>query len=302
MLARCASLLLLAACSSAPSARPELDHALVDACDPADFPGAAALLSGFDAPADVRDFRIGDSALFALEVHTHEAVERRLLRLRVSALTGHLRSAGGDTPFDLKLTKKATVTLTLADGRQDRHSIDLTPIAVELTQYDASGALQRTSTVELYEELLAVGLRPMPFVGTDPARAGEAFLLLHTLEQLGGSDPVLAEQLFAIVDRPSVLSVVLHFGVAISLRIEEQLPWRGALVMPACRDPIALPLAVQVNGAPVLFADLLVARSQHPIAIGGGVLAAVARHATDPSRHAVLRLLAARRAPATPAR
>src|SRR5262249_32545685 len=127
-----------------------------------------------------------------------------------------------------------------------------------------------------------------------------AYLLLNSLQGLGTADPVLAEQLFAIADRPSLWSIVTNFGVGIELKGGALGPWREATDDATAR---ALPLDVHVNDAPSLWAAVLGGGSRPPFALCAGVLGAVARHATDPQRYCVLRLLAARRgqAPVTPA-
>src|SRR5262249_50271962 len=157
-------------------------------------------------------------------------------------------------------------------------------------QFTAGGEIVRSSTATLYEELLAHGLRSFGCGDEDPEGCAHAYLLLNSLQGLGTADPVLTEQLFAIADRPSLWSVVTSFGVAIERRGGALGPWREATDAAAAR---ALPLDVLVNEAPSLWADLLCGGSKPPFALCAGVLGAVARHATDPQRYAVLRLLAA---------
>src|SRR5499427_4542203 len=152
-------LLFLAACSSAPPApRPELDHALLATVDPADFPGAAAILAGFDAPAAAGDhaFRVGDAALLALVVHDGERTERRLLRLRVTGLALVVRGVlpGGVTYESRSVSTSFGVTVTDRDGKAAEHRVIATPLQVELAQFAADGAPMRTSNATLYDELL----------------------------------------------------------------------------------------------------------------------------------------------------
>src|SRR5262252_1554060 len=107
----------LVACSSAPAPRPELDHALLATIDPTDFPGAAAILAGFDAPDPDGDcaFRVGDTVLFALLVHDGERTERRLLRLRTTkvtpVLTGHM-----DDGRVVRVREHSTVSVDVTGG------------------------------------------------------------------------------------------------------------------------------------------------------------------------------------------
>jgi hypothetical protein len=294
-------LALLVACSAPPGPRPLLDHDLLATIVPADFPGAPALLDGFDAPAGDGDgtFRVGDAALFALAVHDGDRVERRLLRLRVLrlALRGKLKMEDGQV-LSYKEHTIATATLTAPDGTETAFRIPVTPLSVELSQCTADGALVRSSRVTLYEEPLRTGMRALG--RDDPPTVARAFLLLHTLQQLGAGDPVLAEQLFAIADRPSLWSVMWHFGVDVRLTSGESTAWRGTVAGDGAGAREVLPLDVAVNGASSLWSDLLVAEARPPFALCAGVLGAIARHATDPHRYAVLRLLAARRGPPVP--
>lgn len=292
---------LLAACSSAPAPRPELDHGLLATVDPAGFPGAKALLDGFDPPAAAADhaFRVGDSVLFALAVHDGERTERRLLRLRVLGLAQVLRGELPDgVTFAARVDRTISVTLTDHDGNAVEHHVLATPLTVELAQFAADGAPVRVSTVTLFEELLGTGLCALG--GSDAEATVRAVCLLLSLQDLGAKDPVLADLLFAIADRPGLLSVALHLGVAVHLEAGTTTPWRGALGDDGAGERQALQLDVAVNGASSLWSDLVVGASRPPFALCAGVLGAIARHATDPQRYAVLRLLAARRGP-TPA-
>ena len=246
--------------------------------------------------------------LFALAVHVGERTERRLLRLRTTkvtpVLTGHM-----DDGRVVRVREHSTVSVDVTGGRDGnrqftiRTTLSTTPLEVELAQFSAGGELVRSSTATLYEELLAHGLQGFGRGDEDPVGCAHAYLLLDSLQQLGTADPVLAEQLFAIADRPSLWSVVTSLGVTIELRGGELGPWRGATDDSTAR---VLPLDVHINGAPSLWADLLCGGSKPPFALCAGVLGAVARHATDPQRYCVLRLLAARRgqapeAPVAPA-
>jgi hypothetical protein len=288
---------LLAACAAAPGPRPALDLSPLAMIEHATFAGREAILGGFDAPSPAADWRVGDSALFGLEVHRGASVERRLLRLRVARRTGRPRIDLRDGRFlEGHQTVRTNVSLRRADGHATGHTLSLTPIEVQVTHFDADGTERSGSSVELYEELLATGLHPLAS-GTDEARQIEASLLLFMLQRLGTADPTLGELLFTVVERPSILSVLWHFGVDVRLVGHEGRPGTSPAGVPDARDVAVLPLDVLVNGSPALHADIVVAPPRHPYAVTGGVLGAVVRHASDPRRVAVLRLLAARRGP-----
>lgn len=270
------------ACSSAlPSPRPILDHGALATIDTADFPGADTLLRGFDAVSSDRIFRVGDSALFALAVHHGVDVERRLLRLRVDQLGG----AAGKVAYSITTVDSSQVTRD--------YIFNVTPIEIEISQFAADGSPVRTSRVRLYEEFLTTGLR---FCTGDDIEAGaRAGCLLRTLERLGGDDPLLADQLFAIADRPSWLAILGHFGVHVRLTVAELEPWRGRGMAYPSDDLVVLPIDVMVNDAKSVISNILLTSAKPPFALTGGVLGVIARSATDPSRIAILRLLAARR-------
>src|SRR5262249_48104244 len=144
----------------------------------------------------------------------------------VAALPGHHAILGAGQRIDVLVKRRATLTLQVPDRPPVRREIDVTPIAIELTQFDASGRQGRSSSVELFEELLETGLRPLGAVRDDD-RSARALLLLFPLQRLGTEDPTLQEQLFAIVDGPGLLSVLFHWGVHVSIASGGLLPWRG---------------------------------------------------------------------------
>jgi hypothetical protein len=55
-----------------------------------------------------------------------------------------------------------------------------------------------------------------------------------------------------------------------------------------------IPLRVDVNGSPALFADLLATDPRRPLALCGGMVAIAAHHPTDSGIHFDAQLLAAR--------
>jgi hypothetical protein len=62
-----------------------------------------------------------------------------------------------------------------------------------------------------------------------------------------------------------------------------------------------VPLEVNVNTEPGLWVDLAVANPDDATRVCGGLIGAIARHPRDLRRFAVVRLLATRRGPQTPA-
>lgn len=285
----------LGACTAPVVARPGLDVAPIAALRAADYPGAAAILQGFDPPTPADDWRVGDRALLALEVHDGDRTDRRLLLLEVENVesTAYYRATSAHwLPVRQKVQHR--VSLTSADGAVEERTVASTPIRVRLVQFDADGTERRRSSLRLFEELLANGLEPL-HTSDDQDRQVRALLLLLTLQELGTADPTLAELLFAVVDRPGLLSVLWHLGAHIRLEspvggIPCEIPG-----IPVGRPPTVQALDVSVNGSPALYGDVVATSGQHPFAVAGGILGGVARHARDPGRWVVVRLLAARR-------
>jgi hypothetical protein len=295
-----ASLMLGGACSTALGPRPVIDLGRLQILDPAAFPGQDALVQGFDPCEPMAEWRLGDQVLFGLEVWRGTEVERRLLQLEVVGRSGRPRIDLRDGRFvEGHLTQRTTVNLRRADGSVAEHALAITPIEIEVSSFDAAGDGAVGSEVTLYEELLRTGLLPLATEG-DEQQLLRSSLLLLLLQRLGNADPTLGSLLFTVVDPPSVFSVIWHFGVEITLQSDAGRPGTAPAGVPAPGPVHVLPLALLVNGSPALYADLVVADASSPFALAGGVLAAVARHASDPQRIAVLRLLAARRGPAGP--
>lgn len=293
--------LLLAGCSATLRPAPVPDASLLHGFDAADFPGAATLLSGFAAPAT--DPLGGDTVLFGLEVHDGADVERRMLLLELGGLSS-LWSVDG---FDVQVVehhprRTVTMTLTTQDGKAIEFRREVTPLPVLLRQFDAAGKELGASMIELFEEPLRAGFWPLT-LGEQDVSLDEhmmAVLLLTTMRQLGQSDRTLRELLFTVVERPSLWSVVFHFGIAINVTAGVGAPCPPLPSLPVTEPLRLLPLELLVNGALALSVDLALVQPKPPLLTAGGVVGAVARHPSRPERFALLRLLASRRGPAAP--
>ena len=305
------ALSLAVSCSAPPPARDTdadraLDLATFAAFDPAEFPGAASLLTG-SAPIDpASDFRVGDAVLFGLVIDDGEQRRYRMLQLEVASLMpAAIHLDVGDRTM---VVKRNTSTLSFKgtrkaqrDGREVTEpvvrEISATPVRLRLGLYDADGTKLSESTAVVFEELLTSGLLPLSQSEVDFDSSIGSTCLLFTLQQLGKDDSTLHSLLFSVVDAPSILSVVMNLGVEVV--ISSLLGSEGPTLAVGERTvpTRVLPVQIEVNGDCALVAHLVCCESQLPAAIAGGVLGAVARHPSEPARIAVLRLLAIRRGP-----
>lgn len=307
--------LAFAACTAAPPpARPPLELAPFLALRNEHFPGAAKVLTGFAAPDDDPQLRVGDAALLGLEVHRGNSSERLLLLLEVADLGWkpaagvRIEGAPAAAPGVLyRVSQTFTVTATKTRISGDQRTTDepevrthrIFPVQMRLQRLDAAGTPQRDSTVTLFEEPLATGWWPYATPDASQRDLDMALALTMSLQELAGRDAVLQELLFRIVDEPSLWSVATHLGVGVKLCWgNERNPPRVVAVDhdPALGDEVRSTMVdLHVNGDAAAWVTLLVARPRGASRACGGLVGAIAQHATEPDRLAVVRLLATRR-------
>lgn len=297
--------LLAAACSGAPDdrwRRPELDVAPFAALDANGFPGAAAVLAGFAPCDDDPALRVGDAALFGVEIHRANDVERVLLRLEVRDLfTTTERVTGGtirERPIGTYAHKVTHIDGKTRAERVETIDVDVNPVRVALTRFDADGREQQTSEATLFEQALATGLWPVTRTDATLQQHALATLCSSSLSDVAGDDAVLRELLFRVVERPSLWSIVTSLGIEV-MPVWMPAADRSATIDVAPLSAAARPLTLMllVNGDVVLWVDLLVTKPNGATMACGGIAGAIARHPKDAGRMAVVRLLATRRGP-----
>lgn len=309
--------LLAAACAVDTKVAWAPDVAPLQTFDRSQFPGAAALLAGF-AAADAEgaaaqrgaaaQLRRGDAALFGLEVQNGGEVERRLLLLEVVEMPIEY-AIDDDERLLLELREHRFVEMTWKqrDGASVSRRYRISPVSIRIRQFDADGRERSATQAEMFEETLQAGFWPLTFDedddliarGLDPIdQRMMAVLLLTTVQRLGSGDPTLKKLLFELVETPSILSVIFHFGVDLSIESGSGSPGPAIAGLPGGEEIRLLPLELRINGSPALHADLALAPPRAPLAVAGGVVGAVARHPSDAGRVALLHLLATRRGPA----
>jgi hypothetical protein len=188
---------------------------------------------------------------------------------------------------------------------------------VAVSVADQAGNLLGRSTPALPRDLLARGLaaaceaavrrqQAAPHtVGTDRFYVpgvmqplADAAVATIALLQLVQDDEVLAPLLWAVVERPSLWSMVRHGGARVVLQPGFQATARVPTPV-AAAGPLAwtVPMTLLVNDAPVLRLDLTVAPAATPYALAAGVLGITARHPSVAGREVSLVVLATRRGP-----
>ena len=103
-----------------------------------------------------------------------------------------------------------------------------------------------------------------------------------------------------VIQKPSVWSVVRHFGVRTNLSFS----WQDVQVAPegkaAVHQPVyLLPVRLSLNNILAVKANLAVSEPRPPLQASAGILAICAEHPTATDRRLFIRVLSARRA-ATP--
>jgi hypothetical protein len=308
-LASLASLVWLAACQARPVAEvgaevlPGLPLA-------AAFPGAAAMLAGFDPPAAAAPWRAGDEVLFGLRLRRDGRERHWLLHLRLTepAALGRagegapllsplppvdwsMRVNGEDRSF-ASARCRAIATVADADGHVLGRSEPLLP-----RDFLAGGFARACELVALRRQNLPAGQAVVGdtfYRDLDLQPFAEATVAAVALLQVVQEDDVLAPLLWEVVDKPSVWSVVSHLGARVTLRPR----FHAAVLMasPVATAPVAwrVPLDLVVNDQEALHTELFVAPAARPLALCGGVVGAAARHPREEGREFAIVLLAAR--------
>lgn len=133
--------------------------------------------------------------------------------------------------------------------------------------------------------------------GVLPPSVRSTLSLLNFLQVVRRSEPLRA-LLMAFVQKPSLWSVITHFGVHVSLDTQFQnavatLNAPGS--NPHTAADYAVPFELQVNATPAMRSKLYVTDPRSPLTLCAGIVAIAAHHPSDPDRKLDLRLLGARR-------
>ncbi len=282
---RALPVLLLAACASAPPT-PLPEAAAITA---AEFPGAASLLTGFAPERQRSAWFPGETILYALRLERGSDVKRWLVRMTLLA----------DKP-DVPRDGVSKLTMHMDAGNEVTLMSPYLPFRVEV--FDAAGAPQADSTVKVpydflrYSFLDAAGrLQEKPLTDAGRNQVAGAHAALISFLGILQNDPVLANILWQVVDRPGVLSVIASLGVTIGLHAElEQATPATAHVPEWTRSAVTFPLVLTINDTRALDAKITATDPWLPLRMGGGIVQVEATRPSDPSVRFTARVLAAR--------
>jgi hypothetical protein len=318
------------ACSMAPVVQPPPGQLPGDLAA-VEFPGAEALLSGFDAPTEARAWETGDRLLFGLRLRKHGVEHRWLMLLRVVLGQTPMRvlaqpAAGNDgAPVEIDALQvdlpKGSWSYTIEhDGKRQEHVLTSPLCPVRVKVFDPRAKLLGDSTIHLPADLLARGMlhavdaersavADVAAGGPDGAQIGderllavtrssvEAIIAAMSLLSVVQDDDLLASYFWQVVQKPSIWSAIANLGVSANL----SMPFRDSVPATAVPAPLppqphafVIPLRVDVNGSPALFADVLATDPRRPFSLCGGMVAVAAHHPTDRDLHFDVQLLAAR--------
>ncbi|MCA8964910.1 MAG: hypothetical protein H6838_11270 [Planctomycetes bacterium] len=289
-------LLLVSACAGAPNVNLAPGPASLTA---AEFPGAARLLDGFSPFTFASEWVPGDTVLYGLRLRRGDQQQRWLLRLHLdevdaggAPLRWDLQVNGGLQRFESALSR-VTATVADADGNVLGGSRPQMP-----RDFLARGFAPACEQVRAYREDHPEAEAGQGFYeGVDARLLAEAVVSAMALLDTVRNDPLLSPILWQVVQRPSLLSVIGNLGVSVVvqprfLRATETVPPISEMPHGAVWR---VPIDLFVNDAPALVAELVVGTSLPPFGVGGGILAAIARHPSDPEVEFEVLLLAARR-------
>ena len=282
------------------------------------FPGAKALLRGFDAAASDAEWRVGDEVLYGLRLRSGAEARHWLLHLRLTeplaiARNGDEVAAGNLLPpleWTIRIngepreyrSRRCRVVATVTDGAGMFLGRSEPQLPRDFLEQGFSKAC------ELLQQRLAApdaalgsafheGAKGF-YDGMDVRPLADATVCTIALLQVVQEDAVLAPLLWEVVQQPSFWSVVSNFGARIVLRPR----FHAATEAPSpletdAGDVWRVPMSLLINDEPALHADLLVGKTAPPFALCGGVLLMTARHPKNAAVEFSCLLLGARRGP-----
>lgn len=315
-----AAVALLAACSSVAPVPPQPRQDPLSGFATDEFPGADDLLRGYANAAEDGDlgWRSGDQVLFGLRLQSDGRMRRWLVRLTVTDTELFEADDGTDHGQPVPRLQRRTFDV------HERETVELTSriAAVRVEVADERGHPLGESRIEMPRDLLDKGFTAACqsmetpawrrqrrnldtlYANIDIRPYVEAMGALMAMLDVIAEDPTLSPILWQVVQKPSLWSVLWHFGASVSVqpRFHDSI---RAVPLPApfhAGDAAwVVPITLTVNGAPALFCDVIVGSSARPFALCGGIVGAEARHPTDAGLTFSFRLLAAQRGSTTAA-
>jgi hypothetical protein len=283
--AACAALCALAGCAVVdPDPQwAERGYAIVEASA---FRPSPVFATGFDAAAAPDAFAAGDEVVFGLQLDDHG--DKREWSLAVSVVDPALPDVLGPE-FDWNGKK--------ARAYERRHAL-----LAEARVYDGEGRQLGVDRLELSRDLLTRGLVQAcreATSGSGTARgeaAGYAWQSLRELMRVVRNSPVLRDILWQVISKPSLFSIIGHFGVHVRQHEHFDKARAGAPFAAGGELPTwEVPVEVTINDAPALRSIVVATEPRSPWNLCAGIVALTAVHPHDPQVTFSMRLLAARR-------
>jgi hypothetical protein len=167
--------------------------------------------------------------------------------------------------------------------------------AAGITDYFYSGSTSVPSA-----EAVARGQKTAAAFGLTPEEERlnfSVYFALRTFFEAAMEIPGNQHVLEQVIQKPSVWSVVSHFGVKTTFTYG----WQDVQVAPegkaAVQQPVyLLPVRLFMNDVPAVKASLAVTEPRPPLQAGAGILAICAEHPTATDRRLFIRMLSAGRA------
>ena len=187
--------------------------------------------------------------------------------------------------------------LDLGIAQYCRSALQIAPRvqAAGITDYSYSGSTSVPSP-----ETVARGRQAAAAFGLTPEEERLTFSVyfaLRTFLEAARAIPGNQHVLEQVIRKPSVWSVVRHFGVDTTFSYA----WEDVEVAPegtaAVQQPVyLLPVLLSLNDTPAVKANLAVSEPRPPLQAGAGILAICAEHPTATDRRLFIRMLSASRA------
>jgi len=232
-------------------------------------------------------------------LHLHYPNTRTALRVELSGPFGGGSAPQPGAPEQARsLVSREYLDLGIAQFCRSALQIAPRVQAAGITEYFYSGSTSIPSA-----ETVARGKKAAAAFGLTPEEERlnfSVYFALRTFFEAAMEIPGDRHVLEQVVQKPSVWSVVSHFGVKINFTYG----WQDVQVAPegkaAVKQPVyLLPVRLSMNDVPAVKANLAVTEPHPPLQAGAGILAICAEHPTASDRRLFIRVLSARRA-ATP--
>lgn len=252
----------------------------------ADYPGAAAILAGFDLGGEAT-VRHGDRVLYGVDLVRGDQTERRLL----------LIEARRDEPAMLARVNFSTNR----EATRPPAPRICRAIGFALTLMDADGRELERSRIQrsfdyIFQESFVAGIAG--------ARTGDQFAA-HTcswrlveVAKLLDADPILAQLLRGAARIPWDPRLLFGWSITLDARLPDATdvdpPDPVLAALGPCRQ---LPFDLYLNGSLLVRLSAVVGEPHGPAGTVAGILTLRAQQADAPERQVRMRLLAARRGP-----